>query len=149
MPAESSSAPNVLWVEDQVYTLTFVETLLRERGVAVKWSATISEATDALEKEDYDLIVLDCMLAPGKSDEKPIEAGVNFLQRIRDGKIPSRAFDRAIPVLVLTGVANRDILEALSKLGATQVITKPAFSEKICDAICQILWTKNDKIETA
>lgn len=139
----------ILWVEDEPHTLKFEACLLQERGVSVRWATTIAEATAAVGEERYDLIVLDCMLSPAASDERPIEAGVRFLETIRDGSTPRGPNDKDIPVLVLTAVPNRSILSSLSELGVVRTVAKPAFAEEICDAIGGVLKDTNQEPETA
>ena len=104
----------VLFVEDDidVGTMYATQLILEERDVV--HVRTAQEALDALDEDQFDLIVLD-MLLPGSN-------GVAVLQELR-----SYRDWRTIPVLVLSNVTPDDLEitnSHLEELGVSQYLIK-------------------------
>ncbi len=103
----------VLLVEDDSLIANGVLTALKEQGYVVDWLTDGLHAIEAVNNENFDLVVLDVGL-PGKD-------GFEVLQYIRN----SSAKNSAVPVLVLTARdAIEDKVTGLDK-GADDYLTKP------------------------
>ena len=77
------------------------------------------EALEIAKKERPELILLDVLMP-----------GINGLQVLKDLKENESKELRRIPVIMLTGVGNREVIAKSKRLGADDYITKP-FNEKI------------------
>jgi len=77
------------------------------------------EALEIAKKERPELILLDVLMP-----------GINGLQVLKDLKENESKELRRIPVIMLTGVGNREVIAKSKRLGAADYITKP-FNEQI------------------
>lgn len=77
------------------------------------------EALEIAKKERPELILLDVLMPR-----------INGLQVLKDFKENESKELRRIPVIMLTGVGNREVIAKSKRLGADDYITKP-FNEKI------------------
>lgn len=77
------------------------------------------EALEIAKKERPELILLDVLMT-----------GINGLQVLKDLKANESKELRKIPVIMLTGVGNREVMAKSKRLGAVDYITKP-FNEKV------------------
>jgi CheY-like chemotaxis protein len=104
----------ILWVEDDIDIIKPVIYPLLTAGFQIIGCQTYAEAlTHIQDLHEYDLILLDLILPPGKSDVKGEYLGLEFLRRLR------REFDIQIPVIVFSVVANApNISEEIKSLGA-------------------------------
>lgn len=100
----------ILVVEDEKEIRELMALHLLRQGYKVCESDSIEKARREMSGNKFDLMILDWML-PGAS-------GVDFLQQVRQSKIPTR-------VLMVTAKADpQDIVEGLEK-GADDYLTKP------------------------
>jgi len=100
----------VLVVEDEQEIRELMALHLLRQGYKVHESSSVEQARKEVAENKFDLLILDWML-PGLS-------GVDFLEQIRQSKIPSR-------VLMVTAKSEpQDIIEGLEK-GADDYLTKP------------------------
>ncbi len=100
----------VLLVDDET---DFLETLvkrLQKRNTAVAGAQSGTEALDLLEREDFDVVVLDVRM-PGMD-------GIETLRRIRK-RFP------LVEVVLLTGHANMEVAVEGMELGAFDYLMKP------------------------
>jgi CheY-like chemotaxis protein len=101
---------HLLFVEDVYYNQVLIESLLIDWGYTVSIVKNGKEALSILEKERFDLIVLDIML--------PVMDGYTFLDEKRKVGNPT-------PVIVLSARNDpKSILKAL-ELGAIDYVCKP------------------------
>jgi DNA-binding NarL/FixJ family response regulator len=94
------------------------------RGVRVLGAADATEASQILEQEDIDLMLLDLML-PGTK-------GQTFLPVVR------RRFP-TVPVVVLSAQDDPDTVAGVMKNGASGFISKSASSEELLKGLQQVL----------
>jgi CheY-like chemotaxis protein len=127
--------PTVLVAEDEVQRNRRVLDALKREGFEVDTASTTTECVGKLRQRSYDVIVLDIMMPPGEDpmwqDVNPINAGVEFLTRWRDGEIPG--MPEGVPVVVLTATTrHRAVLEAL---GIAAYLEKPCSLRDITAAV--------------
>ena len=118
------SQKRILAVDDTAVILTRIANTLRDEYEVVTVNSGI-RALRYLEQEKPDLILLDIQMAP--------KDGIETLHDIRAMK------DRAdIPVIMLTGVEERDFVLASAKLGIDDYILKPFSSEELLKRIHRV-----------
>lgn len=122
-PSDSSSPPRVLVVEDERKTREAIAGGLREETWTVTTAADGNAAAGLLEREAFDLVVLDWML--------PDRDGLDVLRHARARGIQT-------PVLMLTARGGLGDRVAGLETGADDYLTKPfAFAELL--ARCRAL----------
>ena len=109
---ETESGPRVLVVEDHPLIAELVETRLRIEGLRATKCLGGREAIERLNKEAFDLVILDIMM-PGID-------GYQVLAHIR-----SQEATRNIPVVFLTARASQEDIDKGLLMGANHYITKP------------------------
>lgn len=108
-PPEPSTAPPILFVDDEALTRHFYGDLLAEHGFQVVAASDGAEALDQALRHPVEAVVLDIMM-PGMS-------GLEVLERLH-------AQDPELPVIMLTAdTSSQNVITAL-KLGAFDFITK-------------------------
>ena len=109
---ETESGPRVLVVEDHPLIAELVETRLRIEGLRATKCLGGREAIERLNKEAFDLVILDIMM--------PDIDGYQVLAHIR-----SQEATRNIPVVFLTARASQEDIDKGLLLGANHYLTKP------------------------
>ena len=109
---ETESGPRVLVVEDHPLIADLVETRLRIEGLRATKCLGGREAIERLNKEAFDLVILDIMM--------PDIDGYQVLAHIR-----SQEATRNIPVVFLTARASQEDIDKGLLMGANHYITKP------------------------
>ena len=119
LPAEESSAVigvlNILIAEDDSINRQLVVQILKNLGHQATAVTNGREALDRLEKETFDLVMMDVSM--------PEMDGINATRHIRslDPKNPNRT----IPVIALTAHALEEDQRRFLDAGMTEVLTKP------------------------
>lgn len=104
-------ARRVLLVEDDLLLSELLEMLLMLEGVEVVHTANGAEALQRLERDQFDLIVLDLMM--------PVLDGFGFLERLGSQGAT------APPVLVFSASTSPAVAERARQAGAAAVARKP------------------------
>lgn len=118
------SKKRILAVDDTAIVLTRICNTLRDEYDVITVNSGV-RALKYLELEKPDLILLDIQMAQ--------KDGIETLQEIRTMK------ERAdIPVIMLTGVEDKDIVLKSAKLGICDYILKPFCSEDLLDRIRRV-----------
>jgi DNA-binding NtrC family response regulator len=115
-------ADKILLIDDEI---DFVETLaerMRARGMNVSTSTSAKEALEKIDKESFDAIVLDLQM-PGMD-------GLEALKRIKEK-------NSKLQVILLTGQATVEKSIQAMKLGALDLLEKPADIEMLIEKIKQ------------
>jgi putative two-component system response regulator len=100
----------LLVVDDDPYVLESIAALLREFDYTVHTCQNAHDAMKQVEKNQYDVILTDIKM--------PQVTGIELLQSIH-------AYDRQVPVILMTAFAELDVAVDAIKRGAFDFITKP------------------------
>lgn len=117
-------AIRVLYVDDEPALRMLVQTQLQDEGIDVTTADDGDTALDTLEKERFDLILLDIRM--------PRIDGVSVLKEIRERKLSSR-------IIMLTAVEDFEVAIEAVKLGAIDYITKPYQIEELIARIHRVV----------
>src|SRR5512133_99127 len=109
------SGIRILLTEDDQNAREIVPKLLKSYGFKVDVAGDGKEALRALEEEDYDLVLMDCMM--------PEMNGYDVTAVIRDPASAVRRHD--IPVIALTGNAMKQDSEHCIAAGMNDLLPKP------------------------
>ena len=109
---EEFKAPSarILVVDDMAVNLKVTEGLLKKTEMTIITAISGREALDILERESFDIVLLDHMM--------PEMDGVEVLREIRKNDVDT-------PVIVLTANALTGVREEYLDLGFTDYISKP------------------------
>ncbi len=133
-PSEIIAAAKIVMVDDDLNTLGMLGAMLASFGVTdLTTASTAREAFHAIKKSPPDLVITDWRM--------PGEGGEQLLQVIRGQ--PKQAIS-TIPVLVVTGYADQEMLAAALKAGATRVLTKPVDPKEFYIRIARCLGVSAD-----
>src|SRR5512132_2989065 len=116
---DSDSVParhRILIVDDEADIRESLETLLDIEGYAVDAVGTAGEGASALERTNYDLVLLDLML--------PDRSGMELLHEVRQR-------DTDTPIILLTAYGSIEVAVKALKAGASDYFAKPWDNEKL------------------
>ena len=105
----------ILLTEDDPTTQNIIPKLLKKYGYLVDVAASGAEALQALQENDYSLVLMDCMM--------PDMNGFEVTAVIRDPASAVRRHD--IPIIALTGNAMRQDQDRCSAAGMDDYLSKP------------------------
>ncbi|MGA3213387.1 MAG: HD domain-containing phosphohydrolase, partial [Terriglobales bacterium] len=131
-------SPRILVVDDNHVNTVLMRELLATRGYDVEIAATAEEAEAKIQQSPPDLLLLDVIL-PGKS-------GYELCQELKES--PDT---RLIPVVMITGLTDRDDKVRGIEAGADDFLNKPVFPEELFARVKSLLKLKEftDELETA
>src|SRR5258708_27597502 len=110
--------PKILVVDDKLDTLLLLRELLGSRGYEVMIATDADEAKDLVHSDRPDLVLLDVIM-PGKS-------GYELCRELKDDP-----FTRLVPVIMITGLSDRDDRVRGIEAGADDFLSKPLYPEKL------------------
>ncbi|MFT4540422.1 MAG: putative two-component system response regulator [Planctomycetota bacterium] len=121
----------ILFVDDERNLLAGLARLLRDmrREWDMDFATSAEKALEFLQASDYDAVISDINM--------PIMDGFDLLRQIRADE---RTAD--IPVVILTGNAERSLKRRALDLGATDLLNKPADREELVARIKSVLRLK-------
>ena len=108
----------ILIVDDNPENLLLTRELLSSRGYEVQGVTSAEEAQQVVQKRHPDLILLDVIL-PGKS-------GYDLCRELKEDP-----FTRLIPVVIITGLTDREDKIRGIEAGADDFLNKPIFPEEL------------------
>ncbi len=111
----------ILVIEDDASVGKLVEVVLGLGGHEVSVSRNVSSARRALAEVVYDLVILDLSLPDG--------SGYDLLRYLRQD------LARSTPVLVLTGLRQRDVKERCDVLGVEGHMDKPFSPQELATRV--------------
>ncbi len=118
----------ILVAEDNKVNQIVIAGILKKMGHAVDIVADGREAVSALEKADYDLVLMDIQM-PGMD-------GYEATNLIRSPKTPVR--NPSIPILALTAHTLPEELNKCMVVGMNGCLAKPVNMQSVADAIAKI-----------
>ena len=107
-----SSAKRILAVDDESDVLLIIKTALLSEGFEVKTASSGPDALSAVNEFSPDLIILDMMM--------PEMTGFETLEKLRE----LSQFKRT-PVIMLTGVSDKDKIREAIDIGVSYYMVKP------------------------
>ena len=119
----------ILLAEDDVVAQKIVSKLLGKYGYEVDSVSNGSVALLALQKKEYAIVLMDCMM-PGMN-------GFEATSKIRDKS--SAVLQHDIPIIALTGNATRDDIEYCKNIGMDDHLSKPVLLENMLTKIDALL----------
>lgn len=129
--SEKGNKKRILAVDDTAIVLTRISNILGNDYEVITVNSGV-RALRYLEQEKPDLILLDIQMAQ--------KDGIQTLREIRTMK------DREdIPVIMLTGVEDRDFVLESAKLGICDYILKPFYSDDFLKRISRVLGQETQK----
>jgi CheY-like chemotaxis protein len=120
-------SPMLLVVDDEAFQHKILGFILKEAHYQVMFASSVVEALDMLHMMELpDLILMDIMLP-----------GVNGLEAVRQIKSDNRL--AGIPVIMMTGKSDKEILKASMEAGACDFIVKPFASNILLSKLTHAL----------
>ena len=118
--------PLILIVEDEETQRVALKHILKSESYTVVFAATGAEAVRAVQKQQPDLVLMDMML--------PDIHGLQVMQKIR-----SIEHMKGIPIIVITGHSEKEIVLKSLAAGAVDFVVKPFSADAILRRIAQHL----------
>lgn len=133
-----SRPPKILVVDDKIDTLLLLRELLSSRGYDVITASDADEARELVHSDKPDLVLLDVIM-PGKS-------GYELCRELKDDP-----FTRLIPIVMITGLTDRDDRVRGIEAGADDFLSKPLYPEELFARVKSLLKLKEftDELENA
>ena len=131
-------APRVLVVDDNPDIVLLMQELLASRGYDAVAVSRAEEAENEIHNHPPDLVLLDVIM-PGKS-------GYELCREIKDNPAT-----RLIPVVLITGLSDREDKLRGIEAGADDFLNKPIFAEELFARVKSLLKLKEftDELESA
>ncbi|MFZ4619099.1 MAG: response regulator [Bacteroidota bacterium] len=118
---------NVLLIDDDAVHRIFIrQTCIKRMNAAVMEAKNGVEALSVLEKLIPDVIILDLWM--------PVMNGQDFLEKIR---AEERWSD--IPVIIMSALKDKDLVEKLVKLNISDYLVKPITVEQLTESIKKLI----------
>jgi DNA-binding NtrC family response regulator len=111
---------SILAVDDEQNLLELLITVLGKRGFQVKTALNGMEALQLLDKESFQLALLDLKMGP--------VSGVQLLKEIKDRR-------PVIKVIMMTAYPTNETRMQASENGASAYLTKPVDLQRLVDTI--------------
>lgn len=123
-----SDAKKILVGEDSSIIINLTKNVLAFENYQMKAARNGKQVLELLEKEDFDLILMDISM--------PVMDGVECLQHIRNHSDPVKC---KLPVIAISGNIRNYTLEEFKKLGFNDFIQKPLDYDKVLATVKKFL----------
>jgi CheY-like chemotaxis protein len=127
----------VLYLEDEQDMVEYMPLLLREKGLAVIGTTSISEALTWFEEQEFDAVLLDIFMPP--TDDMDVEAlnygretGVEVARQMKKLK-------PQVPIVALTVVTDPEIQAHMREAGIDSVVNKPSDPDPIAETLLRVI----------
>ena len=130
---DRSGQPTVLVVDDDTSLQNLFKVFLKKIGLSRVVVGTVKEAIAALEKQRFDLLFLDLKLPDGPADD------------VYD---TAKEIDPHLPVVVITGYPDSEMLNRILARGPVTVLKKPLKVDQLKQAV-RVLGSKESTRKTA
>lgn len=124
-PIPTDENLTVAVIDDDEYTIQLLNIMLNDEYNVLS-SETASSGLNLVQEHDIDLILLDWMM--------PRIDGLSLLNTLKQNETT-----RDIPVIFISGVAERDSFERAMSYGAADYIRKPFRKEEILRKVSSVL----------
>ena len=122
----------ILLVDDNETSRKFMTMVLQHYGCCIGQAVHGRAAIDYLEKEDFDLVLMDI--------EMPVMNGIEAAKAIRSGTYFNRFISyKTIPIIALTGNTDEQSSLSIQEAGMNYHLSKPVFKDELISAINVIL----------
>ncbi len=128
---DRSGQPTVLVVDDDESLQDLFKVFLKKIGYSRVVVGTVKEAIAALEKQRFDLLFLDLKLPDGPADD------------VYD---TAKEIDPKLPVVVITGYPDSEMLNRILSKGPVTVLKKPLKQDQIRQAVRVLGHTDSAKL---
>lgn len=115
---------NILVVEDNDFVRMQIVTFLKGAGYATIEASDGNAALDVVEKQDVAVAVVDVRMEP--------MGGFEFITIMHEE-------GRKIPVILVTGDENLDLLERAGKHGISTVLLKPVQKDRLISMVNRLI----------
>jgi len=122
---QSCPSCRILVVEDDAVNRMYIQALLTRLGQQCDLAENGLEAVQALEEQDYDLVLMDCRM--------PVMDGFEAVARIRDPA--SKVRNHRIPVVALTANAMTGDREVCLAAGMDDYLSKPFELQQLAEIL--------------
>lgn len=135
--------PRILYIEDQPEYFGPFITALRS-AYELEQAGNLTHAVQILAGEDFDLIIVDIMLAKGERQFPDIDdrrSGLHLIRLLRgerDGGKLTLKCHQDVPIVALTAVSDASAHRDLEALGV-RTITKPFLSREVLEQIAAMI----------
>lgn len=123
-----STAKKILVGEDSSIIINLTKNVLAFENYQMKAARNGKQVLEFLEKEDFDLILMDISM--------PVMDGVECLRQIRNHPDPVKS---KLPVIAISGNIRNYTLEEFRKLGFDDFIQKPLDYDKVLATVKKFL----------
>jgi CheY-like chemotaxis protein len=126
----------VLMAEDDVYNMRPTIDALEVAGATVKVARSGSDALAELEQGNFDLLILDIMMAAGdriKTEDQGRSTGITLYLTIRDN------ISKSLPIVVSTVVTDPQVLDTFKSDPRCSVLRKPYDFRELVSAIESVI----------
>jgi membrane fusion protein (multidrug efflux system) len=125
-----SSPPRLVYVDDSRTSAYVVKRLLRPFGYQIQHFDSAEPALIALIKDPYDLLITDLKISAKGMDGDDL---VRALRQSGQDQVSS------VPVIVITGSTDPQVLTGVYDAGANQIMTKPVSGDELDAHIKRLL----------
>lgn len=131
---EKNPGLKILLIEDDSINLKIIKSFLDKQGCIVTIAMDGSEAIDMLNKQSFDIILMDVFM--------PEMDGLELSEIIRDAE---KAKGLHTPIILITAAVMNEDIERYYELGIDAVIAKPFKKDEIYEGIKRVLGKQSRK----